>query len=114
MPAQRGTDVLLEIVRRGLALPSVLITGAVDSDCHRGGLRERAGRHESSRGPCRTRDVETAAFGRLQKVSDPVASGERGANGAQAVVVCGSRDLRRRACKGGKKLLRNRLAGEYV
>jgi FixJ family two-component response regulator len=32
MPGLRGTDVLLEIERRGLAMPSVLITGAVDSD----------------------------------------------------------------------------------
>jgi two-component system response regulator FixJ len=32
MPGLRGIDVLLEIERRGLALPSVLITGAVDRD----------------------------------------------------------------------------------
>jgi FixJ family two-component response regulator len=30
MPGLRGTDVLLEIDRRQLALPSVLVTGAVD------------------------------------------------------------------------------------
>jgi FixJ family two-component response regulator len=32
MPGLRGTDVLLEIERRGLALPSVLIAGAVDPE----------------------------------------------------------------------------------
>jgi len=32
MPGLHGTDVLLQIERRGLALPSVLITGAVDSE----------------------------------------------------------------------------------
>ena len=32
MPGLSGTDVLLEIERRGLALPSVLITGAVDAE----------------------------------------------------------------------------------
>jgi len=32
MPGLRGTDVLLEIDRRQLALPSVLITGAVDQE----------------------------------------------------------------------------------
>jgi FixJ family two-component response regulator len=32
MPGLRGTDVLLEIERRRLALPSVLITGAVDAE----------------------------------------------------------------------------------
>ena len=32
MPGLTGTDVLLEIERRGLALPSVLITGAVDKE----------------------------------------------------------------------------------
>jgi two-component system response regulator FixJ len=32
MPGLSGTDVLLEIKRRGLALPSVLITGAIDAE----------------------------------------------------------------------------------
>ena len=32
MPGLRGTDVLLEIDRRRLTLPSVLITGAVDHE----------------------------------------------------------------------------------
>jgi CheY-like chemotaxis protein len=32
MPGLRGTDVLLEIDRRHLALPSVLVTGAVDQE----------------------------------------------------------------------------------
>jgi FixJ family two-component response regulator len=32
MPGLRGTDVLLQIERRGLVLPSVLITGAIDSE----------------------------------------------------------------------------------
>jgi two-component system response regulator FixJ len=32
MPGLRGIDVLVEIDRRGLALPSVLITGAVDRE----------------------------------------------------------------------------------
>ena len=32
MPGPRGTDVLLEIDRRGIVLPSVLITGAVDAE----------------------------------------------------------------------------------
>jgi FixJ family two-component response regulator len=32
MPGLRGTEVLLEIERRRLAVPSILITGAVDSE----------------------------------------------------------------------------------
>ena len=32
MPGLHGTDVLLDIDRRNLALPSVLITGAVDAE----------------------------------------------------------------------------------